>query len=71
MGKNIMEENILGINSEMFTEPTILTPQCYAHRGVRIFELYCMIEYLGEIETEFQNVVACYQGPRWNRIMKK
>ena len=29
-----------------------------------------MIEFLGEIETEFENVVAFYQGPRRIRIMK-
>ena len=30
-----------------------------------------MIEYLGEIETEFEILKPVYQGPRWVRIMKK
>ena len=31
-----------------------------------------LIEYLGELETEFDNTLACAvcRGPRWVRIMK-
>ena len=30
-----------------------------------------MIEYLGEIETEFKTLKPVYQGPVWVGIMKK
>ena len=30
-----------------------------------------VIEYPGEIETEIENILACYQGPRWVWIMIK
>ena len=30
----------------------------------------CVIEYLAEIETDFENTVYLYQEPRWVRIMK-
>ena len=30
-----------------------------------------MIEYLGEIETKFENTLAFISGARWIRIMKK
>ena len=30
-----------------------------------------MVEYLGEIETKFENTLAFISGARWIRIMKK
>ena len=30
-----------------------------------------VIEYLSEIETEFENTYPVYQGPIWVQIMKK
>ena len=33
--------------------------------------LIFVIEYLGEINTEFEILKPVYQGPRWVRIMKK
>ena len=45
-------------NSVEFTKPKILTPQCHAHRRVRIFEF--MIEYFGEID---EHTFVVNQGP--------
>ena len=38
----------------------ILTPRCDSHHRVEFFEL--VIEYLGEIENEFENILACLSG---------
>ena len=40
--------------------------QYVVHRGDHF-----VIEYLGEIETQFENTVSCLLGPRWVRIMEK
>ena len=40
------------------------------HTAESIF-LNFVIEYLGEIETEFENTLPCLSGPRWFRIMEK
>ena len=39
----------------------ILTPWCHAHSGVEFF-IFCDRIYLGEIETEFENTLACLSG---------
>ena len=37
--------------------PQSLTPQWDAHRGV-----FFLFEYLGKIETEFENTLGCLSG---------
>ena len=39
----------------------ILTPWCHAHSGVEFF-IFCDRIYLGEIETKFENTLACLSG---------
>ena len=47
------ELNYQKYTKSMFTKPKCFTLKCYAHR-VRISNFtYSMIEYFGEIETEF------------------
>ena len=47
------ELNFQKYTKSMFTKPKFFTLKCYAHR-VRISNFtYSMIEYFGEIETEF------------------
>ena len=43
---------------------------CVMHTVESIFFNF-VIEYLGEIETEFENTLPCLSGPRWFRIMEK
>ena len=40
------------------------------HTAKSIFSNF-VIEYLGEIETEFKNTSACLSGAQMGRIMKK
>ena len=44
--------------------PQSQAPWCASHRRVKIeiFTSLCVIEYLGEIKTEFQNTLACLLG---------
>ena len=43
-----------------FAKTKIFTPRCDAHEE-SIFSNF-VIEYLGEIETEFKNTLACLSG---------
>ena len=49
-----------------FAKPKILTPRCHAHPGVKILNF--VIEYLGEIETEFKNTLACLLGAQMGPV---
>ena len=40
------------------------------HTAESIFS-NCVITYIGEIETEFENTSACLSGAKWVRIMEK
>ena len=46
-----------------------MTPRCDAHRGVDFFDF--VIEYLGEIETEFKKTSACLSGAYMGSNHKK
>ena len=53
----------------LLTRPIILTPQCNAHRGVGILELYDRISR--QIEIELNIFKPVYQASKWVRIMIK
>ena len=40
------------------------------HTAESIFSSF-MLEYLGEIETEFENTLPCLSGAQMGRIMEK
>ena len=46
-----------------------MTPWCDAHRGVEFFMF--VIAYLGEIETEFENPLACLSGAQMGSSHEK
>ena len=46
-----------------------MTPWCDAHRRVEFFMF--VIEYLGEIETEFENPLACLSGAQMGSSHEK
>ena len=66
-------EILLGVNTSImkgkiwrtfvwFAKPKILTPRCHAHGGGKFF---------GEIETEFENTLACFLGAQIGLNLEK
>ena len=56
-GEHIYNERRIWRIFLRFAKKILLSPQCVAHHGDKF-----VIEYLNEIETEFENTLPCLSG---------